>query len=84
MVTETHRELNNYDVIELSPGVMVINWYWKNKQPSGGESLPSACHHSENTKFVVFVQFPLFHFLHKYLHSAASVLPDSIFTSPLH
>ena len=25
METEIHRELNNYDVIELSPGVMVIN-----------------------------------------------------------
>jgi hypothetical protein len=25
METEIHRELNNYDVIEISPGVMVIN-----------------------------------------------------------
>ena len=24
--TEIHHELNNYDVIELSPGVLVINW----------------------------------------------------------
>ena len=64
--TESQHEFNNYDVIELSPGVMVINWQWKHKQPSGRESLPSACHHSANTKLVVFVHFPFFHFLHKY------------------
>jgi hypothetical protein len=26
MESEIHRELNKYDVIQLSPGVMVINW----------------------------------------------------------
>jgi len=26
METKIHHELNNYDVIELSPVVMVINW----------------------------------------------------------
>jgi hypothetical protein len=53
------------------------------KQPSGKESLPSACHHAENTKLVASVQFPFFHFLHKYLHRAASVSPDRVFTNSL-
>jgi hypothetical protein len=26
MEIKIHRELNNYDVIELTPGVLVINW----------------------------------------------------------